>query len=286
MPSGLSPRNRPGRRPVLPRPHALQLRVELGQRLGQAGVAERLLGQLGQLGALLGAHRVEHPLRGRGPLGQQVDQLVGVLRVLGEELAVLAHELGELLRGVRPAAWFASREFRSSSISRIRSTSLGVTFCIACFIPAKRWSSISRPEQVPDLLVGLAGLGGAPVVGVELAHRAAGVRRQRVELHLAEAGVVGVLVAPSAVRSASSARASSSRTSCRVPSSRLSRCSRLRRCHTWRVRSSRPRLPSMPRRSSSRSAARGEEPSMTSRPTASRAARRSTGGARGSGPSV
>ena len=40
------------------------------------------------------------------------------------------------------------------------------------------------------------------------------------------------------------------------------------------------------RRSSSRSAARGEEPSMTSRPTASSAARRSTGGARGSGPSV
>jgi hypothetical protein len=41
----------------------------------------------------------------------------------------------------------------------------------------------------------------------------------------------------------------------------------------------------MPRRISSCSAVRGEEPSMTSRPISSRAARRSTGGASGSGPS-
>ena len=47
---------------------ALQLRVELGQRLRQPRIAERLLRQLRQLGPLLGRHRVQHPLRGGGPL--------------------------------------------------------------------------------------------------------------------------------------------------------------------------------------------------------------------------
>jgi hypothetical protein len=48
-------------------------------------------------------------------------------------------------------------------------------------------------EQVADLLVGLPGVAGLPVVGVQLAHRAPGVGRQGVQLHLAEPGVVSVI---------------------------------------------------------------------------------------------
>ena len=185
-----------------------------------------------------------------------------------------------------PCAWFASREFRSSSISRIRSTSPGGDVLHRLLHPGEALVQHLPAEQVPDLLVGLAGLGGAPVVGVELAHRPAGVRRERVELHLAEAGVVGVLVG----------RARCARPPARVPAARgppagcrRAGCRAAAGCAAATPGGSgRPgrACPSMPRRSSSRSAARGEEPSMTSRPTASSAVRRSTGGARGSGPSV
>ncbi len=88
--------------PVLAGTQALQLGVELLQRLREPGVPERLLGQLHQLGPLLGGHRVHHPLGGRGPGREQVDQFLGVLRVLREVVPVLAHELTELLGRVLP----------------------------------------------------------------------------------------------------------------------------------------------------------------------------------------
>ena len=47
-----------------------------------------------------GVSDAHHPLRRRRPPGQRVDQLVEILRVVGEELAVLGHELVELLLGV------------------------------------------------------------------------------------------------------------------------------------------------------------------------------------------
>ena len=182
------------RGPVLPRPQPLQLRVELPEGLGQARVAEGLLRQLHQLGALLRRHRVEHPLGGRGALGQQVDQLVGVLRVLREELAVAGHELGELLLGVLPL-----RVVREQGVQVVEHLADALDVAGGDVLHRLLHAGEALVEQLPaeqvaDLLVGLAGLGGAPVVGVELADRAAGVRRQRVELHLAEAGVVGVLV--------------------------------------------------------------------------------------------
>ena len=76
----------------------------------------------------------------------------------------------------------------------MRSTSPGVDVLHRLLHAGEALVEQLPAEQVADLLVGLAGLGGAPVVGVELADGAAGVGRQRVELHLAEAGVVGVLV--------------------------------------------------------------------------------------------
>ena len=76
--------------PVLARAQPAQQVVEPDELVHEAGGAERLLRQLGELGPLLGRHRGEHPLGGGGPLGQRVDQLVDDLGVLGEEVAVPA----------------------------------------------------------------------------------------------------------------------------------------------------------------------------------------------------
>jgi hypothetical protein len=62
----------------------------------QVEVAEQLLGQLRQLRALLGRHRIEHRLHRRHPRGDRLEQLVERLRVLREHVAVLLHELLEL----------------------------------------------------------------------------------------------------------------------------------------------------------------------------------------------
>ena len=79
--------------PVLTGAEGLQVAVELGQRLHQLGAAERLGREGVQLVALLLGHRVAHPLGGGRPLGEGVQQLLDVAGVLGEEVAVLVHEL-------------------------------------------------------------------------------------------------------------------------------------------------------------------------------------------------
>ena len=71
----------------------------------QVHVAEQLVGQLLQLGPLLGRHRVEHRLHRRHLLGQLLEQLVEALRVLREEVPVLLHELLEA-RVLAPLATF------------------------------------------------------------------------------------------------------------------------------------------------------------------------------------
>ena len=48
------------------------------------------------------SERIIRSRRG-GPAGQRVDELLEVLRVVGEEVAVLLHELVELLLGVLAA---------------------------------------------------------------------------------------------------------------------------------------------------------------------------------------
>ena len=197
MPIGLSPRKRPGDVQSSPGRSPCSCASSWAEGLGQARVAERLLRQLHQLGPLLGGHRVEHPLGRGGPLGQQVDQLVGALRVLREELAVRAHELARTAPACpAPAAWFCEQgvqvvEHLPDPLDVLRRHVLH-----RLLHPGEALVEHLPAEQVADLLVGLAGLGRAPVVGVELADRAAGVGRQRVELHLAEAGVVGVSRSP------------------------------------------------------------------------------------------
>ncbi len=89
--------------PVLTGPRGLQIRVQPRQLIHQVRTAERLLRQRIQLGALILGQGVAQPLRRRRSLGQSVDQLVDALRILREELAVLGHEVAELLVGVLPA---------------------------------------------------------------------------------------------------------------------------------------------------------------------------------------
>ena len=103
MPSGLSPENRD--EPFQSSPGLAACRCP-SSRLSafiKRRRAECLLRQRIQLGALVGRQAVAEPLRGRGPLGQRVQQLVHVLRVLREELAVLVHEVIEVLLGVLAA---------------------------------------------------------------------------------------------------------------------------------------------------------------------------------------
>ena len=183
------------RRPVLPRPHALQLRVELGQRLGQARVAERLLRQLGQLGALLGAV-IELSIRcaAAARWASRSTSSSVFCGFSGKNSPCLRMNSANCCSRVLPL-----RVVREQGVQVVEHLPDPLDVARGHVLhrllhPGEALVEHLPAEQVADLLVGLAGLGGAPVVGVELADRAAGVRRQRVELHLAEAGVVGVLV--------------------------------------------------------------------------------------------
>src|SRR6202012_4735816 len=152
-------------------------------------------------------------------------------------------------------------------------------------MPAKRWSSISRPSRSlicsyfcrASLLrqsysesscTALAG-DGESASNCSSPKRASSSRARA-----------------SSLRSASTASSSSFLISCRVPSKLLLRSSSRRRRLASAASRSAPVMFLVPRRSSSDSARRGEVPAMTSCPICSRASRRSTGGASGSGPPV
>ena len=148
--------------PVLAGPQRLEVGVEPGQRLHQLRRAERLRRELHQLLALLGAHRVEHPLGGGGALGQGVEQLVDVLRVLREEVAVLVHELLEVLVGVLAALVLLEQlvevvehlvDRRAVLVGGVLQRLLHAGEPLVEQLPA---------EQVLDLLVVLAGLRAMP----------------------------------------------------------------------------------------------------------------------------
>ena len=70
--------------------------AELVDLPAQVHVLEQLLGETLELRPLLGRHRVEHRLHGRHALGHDLEQLVEVLRVLWEEVAVALHEALEV----------------------------------------------------------------------------------------------------------------------------------------------------------------------------------------------
>ena len=78
------------------REQAPELLAELIDLPAQVHVVEELFGQLLDLRPLLGRHRRQHRLHGGHPAGQHLQQLVEVLGVLGEEVAVALHEALEV----------------------------------------------------------------------------------------------------------------------------------------------------------------------------------------------
>ena len=74
-----------------------QRRLQPAHLLGQAGVAERLVHQPGELCALLRGQRVQETLRRGRPPGQGVHQLLEIAGIVRKERPVLAHEVVELL---------------------------------------------------------------------------------------------------------------------------------------------------------------------------------------------
>src|ERR1700736_914352 len=152
-------------------------------------------------------------------------------------------------------------------------------------MPAKRWSSISRPSRSlicssfcrasslrqsysESSCTALAGDG-------ESASSCSSPKRASSSNARA-----------SSLRSASTASSSSFLISCRVPSKLFSRSNSRRRRSSSAASRSAPVMFLVPRRSSSDSARRGDVPAITSCPICSSASRRSTGGASGSGPPV
>ena len=81
--------------PALLRKHSLQVPGELVHLPAKVHVVEQLVAELLQLCPLLGCHRVEHRLCSRHALGHLLEQFLEALRVLGEEVAELVHELFE-----------------------------------------------------------------------------------------------------------------------------------------------------------------------------------------------
>ncbi len=93
-----------------------------------------------------------------------------------------------------PRLCASSSVLRSSSISLIAARSSSVAFSSASFMPAKRWSSISRPSRSLIFSKSSRASLALPVVVAQLADRGRRRRRQVVELHLGERAVALVHV--------------------------------------------------------------------------------------------
>ena len=206
--------------------------------------AEGLLRELGELGPLLGGHRGEHPLGGGGPRCEGVDQLVDVLRVLGEELAVLLHELAELLSrvvatGVRREQVAEVAQHLLDPLAVLRRGVLeGLLHAGEALVEQL------APEEVLDLLVLLAGVRAAPLVVGEL-HDGRRRGRRSPSIRISANRASSSRSRASCLRSARTASSSSFLISSRVPPSWCFWSSSRRRCATCRA-STRPAHPGMP----------------------------------------
>lgn len=89
--------------PVQVRTQRLQVGVHASHLLHQLRASERLVGQFLQFPALISRHRVEQSLGRRGARGEGIEQFVQIGGVLGKEVAVFGHELGEVSCGVDAA---------------------------------------------------------------------------------------------------------------------------------------------------------------------------------------
>ena len=171
-------------------PPGAQRVAERGQLGRQAGVLHRRGHQVRELLALLIGQRLEQPLGGLHPAGERVDQLLQVLRAVREHVAVLAHELVEVLLGVLAPGVGVEHlpQVREHVLDALHGGRVGV---LERLLHALELAVEHLPaEQVAELLELLPGGLRPPVVVGQLPDGTRGVVRQVVELGLAEPGVV------------------------------------------------------------------------------------------------
>ena len=169
----------------------------LGQALhlpAQVHVLEDRVHQVAQLRLLLGAHGVPHRLGGGHALGQLLQQLVEVLRVAGEHVAELRHELLEARVEV-----VAALALLEHLVQRV----VGVAHALhllGVHVGQRVGGSLEErvrhlaAELLDELLEALARLGGDEVVVLQAADAAGGVVGLEVERHAPLGGhVVGHL---------------------------------------------------------------------------------------------
>jgi hypothetical protein len=165
---------------------------ELRHLRGEVGVGHRLAHQLAELLALLGPQGGHHPV-GRGlSSGEGVDQLVDVLGVLREHLAVLVHEVGEAVGGVLAARVGGQQVVEVGHHVLDRLHGLRVTVLEEALHPGELRVEDLALQHLLDRLVRRARLGRAPLVRIERPDGAGGVVGQRGQVHLGQPGVVGV----------------------------------------------------------------------------------------------
>ena len=178
-----------GTGPVLAGAQRLQVGIELAQLCHKLRRAERLGGELHQFRPLLGGHGAQHPLGGGRALGQRVDQLLDRLRVLREELAVFGHELLEVRVRVLATAVLVEEFVEvAQHLGDGGAVLLGGAFERLLHAGEPLVQDLAA-QQVLDLLVGLPGGAGLPVVGGELVDRRGRGLWQVLQLHLAEGAV-------------------------------------------------------------------------------------------------
>ena len=172
--------------PVHLREHLLQVPRELLHLPLQVHVLEQLVGQLLELGPLLGRHRVHHRLHRGHPPGHLLEQLVDVLRVLREEVAELLHELLEA--GILAALVLLEHlvERRHHVLHAGHVFGRHVLHRAAHLVDHLLHQLLA--QLVHQLVEALLGLGRLEVVGVELADLAGEVVGQQVESHVAVVG--------------------------------------------------------------------------------------------------
>ena len=164
--------------------------VEPVQRVHQLRRAERLLRQRVQLRPLLGGEAVAEPLRGGRPPGQRVDQLLDVAGVLREVPAVLGHELLEVVVTVFTAGVLV-QQFVEVVQHLVDGPSVLVGGILqGLFHTGQTLVEHLPAEQILDLLVCGFSLAATPVVFGQFLHGLRRRRRERLDLHLGEAGVV------------------------------------------------------------------------------------------------
>ena len=181
-------------------PQRPQVVVERGHLRGEVGVAERLRHEAGELLALLRGERGHQPLGGSRLAGQLVDELVDVLRVAGEQVPVLGHELVEvLLRVLAPRVLVEQLVEVAQHVLEplVRRLLLGARRARLHPLqriphPAEALIEHVAAQPVENVAVDPLGLRRRPAVLGQLLDRRRRRPRQRVELSLGEPGVVAV----------------------------------------------------------------------------------------------